>query len=53
MSEEKKIVIKRLKAARDLGKFMADYYYELDEASKTGKQKEKVINSKEQALLTT
>jgi len=39
MTEEKKIVIKRLKAARDLGKFMADYYYELDEASKSGKQK--------------
>ena len=39
MNEEKKIVIKRLKAARDLGKFMADYYYELDEASKSGKQK--------------
>ena len=39
MNEEKKIVIKRLKAARDLGKFMADYYYELDDASKSGKQK--------------
>ena len=39
MNEEKKIVIRRLKAARDLGKFMADYYYELDEASKSGKQK--------------
>jgi len=39
MAEEKKIVINRLKAARDLGKFMADYYYELDEASKSGKQK--------------
>ncbi len=39
MAEEKKIVIRRLKAARDLGKFMADYYYELDEASKSGKQK--------------
>ena len=39
MTEEKKIVIRRLKTARDLGKFMADYYYELDEASKSGKQK--------------
>jgi len=39
MAEEKKIVIRRLKAARDLGKFMADYYYELDDASKSGKQK--------------
>ena len=39
MNEEKKIVIRRLKTARDLGKFMADYYYELDEASKSGKQK--------------
>ena len=39
MNEEKKVVIRRLKTARDLGKFMADYYYELDAASKSGKQK--------------
>jgi benzoyl-CoA reductase/2-hydroxyglutaryl-CoA dehydratase subunit BcrC/BadD/HgdB len=39
MAEEKPVVIRRLKTSKDLGKFMADYYYELDEASKTGKQK--------------
>jgi benzoyl-CoA reductase/2-hydroxyglutaryl-CoA dehydratase subunit BcrC/BadD/HgdB len=39
MSEEKQVVIRRLKTAKDLGKFMAEYYYELDEASKSGKQK--------------
>ncbi len=39
MDDEKKINIRRLKTARDMGKFMADYYYELDEASKSGKQK--------------
>ena len=39
MNDEKKINIRRLKTARDMGKFMADYYYELDEASKSGKQK--------------
>ena len=39
MAEEKKIVIRRLETAKDLGKFMAKYYYELDEASKSGKQK--------------
>ena len=39
MNEEKKVVIRRLNTARDMGKFMADYYYELDEASKTGSRK--------------
>ena len=39
MSEEKKVTIRRLKTSRDMGKFMADYYYELDDAAKTGKQK--------------
>ena len=39
MAEEKEVVIRRLKTARDLGKFMADYYYELDEGAKSGKQK--------------
>jgi len=39
MAQEKEIVIRRLKTAKDLGKFMADYYYELDEASKSGKKK--------------
>ena len=39
MIKEKKILIRRLKTAKDMGKFMADYYYELDNASKSGKQK--------------
>ncbi len=37
--DEKQVTIRRLKTAKDLGKFMADYYYELDSASKSGKQK--------------
>ncbi len=32
-------MIRRLKTSKDIGKFMADYYYELDGASKSGKQK--------------
>jgi benzoyl-CoA reductase/2-hydroxyglutaryl-CoA dehydratase subunit BcrC/BadD/HgdB len=39
MSEEKKIKLKRLESAKVLGKFMADYYYELDNAAKTGENK--------------
>jgi len=39
MTEEKKKLLRRLKSSRDLGKFMADYYYELDDASKSDKQK--------------
>ena len=39
MSEEKKIKLKRLESSKVLGKFMADYYYELDNASKTGEKK--------------
>jgi len=39
MTQEKEIVIRRLKTAKDLGKFMADYYYELDDAAKSGKKK--------------
>lgn len=39
MAEEKKVVRKIIKTSRDMGKFMADYYYELDEASKTGSRK--------------
>jgi benzoyl-CoA reductase/2-hydroxyglutaryl-CoA dehydratase subunit BcrC/BadD/HgdB len=39
MAQEKEIVIRRLKTAKDLGKFMADYYYELDEAAKSGEKK--------------
>ncbi|MBW2219951.1 MAG: 2-hydroxyacyl-CoA dehydratase, partial [Deltaproteobacteria bacterium] len=39
MPEEKKVKRKKIKAAGTLGKFMADYYYELDNASKTGEKK--------------
>lgn len=38
MSEEK-VVRKKIAAAADVGKFMADYYYELDAASKKGDPK--------------
>ena len=39
MAEEKKVTIKKLKSAAVTGKFMADYYYELDAAAKTGDKK--------------
>ncbi|BBO67418.1 2-hydroxyglutaryl-CoA dehydratase [Desulfosarcina alkanivorans] len=39
MPEEKKIKLKRLESSKVLGKFMADYYYELDNAAKTGDRK--------------
>jgi benzoyl-CoA reductase/2-hydroxyglutaryl-CoA dehydratase subunit BcrC/BadD/HgdB len=39
MIEEKKIIRKKLKAATDISQFMADYYYELDAASKKGDPK--------------
>lgn len=39
MAEEKKQILRRLKSSRDLGNFMADYYRELDAASKSGKRK--------------
>jgi benzoyl-CoA reductase/2-hydroxyglutaryl-CoA dehydratase subunit BcrC/BadD/HgdB len=39
MAEEKRPLLKRLKSATDLNRFMADYYYELDAAAKSGKQK--------------
>ena len=39
MPEEKKAKSKRLKSAGVLGKFMADYYYELDNAAKSGERK--------------
>ena len=39
MPEEKKIKLKRLESSKVLGKFMADYYYELDAAAKTGERK--------------
>jgi len=39
MGEEKKVVRKKIRATEDMKKFMADYYYELDNASKTGDKK--------------
>ena len=39
MVAEKKIKLKRLASSKILGKFMADYYYELDHAAKTGERK--------------
>jgi benzoyl-CoA reductase/2-hydroxyglutaryl-CoA dehydratase subunit BcrC/BadD/HgdB len=39
MSEEKKVTRKKIKAARDMAKFMADYYLGLDHASRTGEKK--------------
>lgn len=39
MSDEKKPVRKKLNAAAELSRIMADYFYELDSASKTGQQK--------------
>jgi benzoyl-CoA reductase/2-hydroxyglutaryl-CoA dehydratase subunit BcrC/BadD/HgdB len=35
MAQEKKVQRKKIKAAGTLGKFMADYYYELDNAAKS------------------
>jgi len=39
MSEEKKAVIKKIRAAGHMRKIMADYFYELDRASREGSQK--------------
>ena len=39
MTEDKKIVRKKLKSAGLVSKFMADYYYELNAASETGEPK--------------
>ena len=39
MAEEKKVVRKTIEATRTMGKCMADYFYELDNASKTGDKK--------------
>lgn len=39
MSEEKKVVRKPIATAADAGKYMAKYYYELDNAAKTGEKK--------------
>jgi benzoyl-CoA reductase/2-hydroxyglutaryl-CoA dehydratase subunit BcrC/BadD/HgdB len=39
MSEEKKVVRKAIATAADAGKYMAKYYYELDNAAKSGEKK--------------
>ena len=39
MAEGEKVTRKKLKSAKVLEKFMADYYHELDRASKTGEKK--------------
>ena len=39
MSEEKKTTRRQIEAAKTLKKFMADYFYEMDDAAKTGSQK--------------
>ncbi|OGL48337.1 MAG: 2-hydroxyglutaryl-CoA dehydratase [Candidatus Schekmanbacteria bacterium RBG_13_48_7] len=39
MSEEQKVLRKPIEATRAMGKCMADYFYELDNASKTGEKK--------------
>lgn len=39
MSDDKKILIKKLQTAAEASRFMADYYLELDQASKAGNPK--------------
>ena len=39
MSEDKKTLINKLKTAAEVSQFMADYYLELDQASKNGRPK--------------
>ena len=39
MSEEKKVVRKKIEATGQMHKIMADYFYELDAAAKTGEKK--------------
>ncbi len=39
MAEEKKVQRKQIRAASDMGRYMADYFIELDRASKTGDKK--------------
>jgi len=39
MAHEKKQLLRRLESAKELSRFMADYYYELNEAAISGKQK--------------
>lgn len=39
MAEEKKVVRKVIQTSKDMGRFMKDYYYELNEAATTGNRK--------------
>jgi benzoyl-CoA reductase/2-hydroxyglutaryl-CoA dehydratase subunit BcrC/BadD/HgdB len=39
MSEERKVVRKKIEATSIMNKYMADYFYELDRASKSGEKK--------------
>ena len=39
MTEEKKVIRKQIETAAVAGRYMAEYYYELDNAAKTGAQK--------------
>jgi benzoyl-CoA reductase/2-hydroxyglutaryl-CoA dehydratase subunit BcrC/BadD/HgdB len=39
MAEEKKVVRKKIMATDEMGRIMADYFHELDQASKTGDKK--------------
>ncbi|MGB5847222.1 MAG: 2-hydroxyacyl-CoA dehydratase family protein [Ignavibacteriaceae bacterium] len=39
MSEEKKLTRKKIEATKLMNKYMSDYFYELDRASKTGEEK--------------
>lgn len=39
MTEEKKVVRKVINTAKDMGRFMKDYYYELNDAAVTGNRK--------------
>jgi len=39
MAEEQKIVRKHIEATKTMGKIMGDYFYELDNAAKTGEKK--------------
>ncbi len=39
MGEEKKVTRKKIEATKLMNKYMSDYFYELDRASKTGNEK--------------
>lgn len=39
MAEKRKVTRKKIKATDDMKQYMADYYYELDHAAKTGEKK--------------